>query len=222
MNKYNNDFDKLIETAARLADEELGSEIKLPENKVEFSDEHIEEMNRLFKSAHRYRRTRSPKRMRLLVCAVIAAGLLMFAGVFSVGAWRSRIMSFVINDSSNTDIRILTENSNYYRDKYISVDYIPEGFEVTENDNGVEHRIMVFDNNDLYFILEAHDIGTNCNTDTEDSIQENIKIRNYNGIYIENPRIKTVVYNTDTKIFIISGNIPKDELIKIAENVYMN
>ena len=222
MNKNSNDFDKLIETAARLADEELGSEIKLPENKVEFSDEHIEEMNRLFKSAHRYRRTKSAKSMRLLVCAVIAAGLLMFAGVFSVGAWRSRIMSFIINNSSNTDIRILTENSNYYRDKYISVDYLPEGFEVTENNNRPDNRIMVFENNDLYFYVQGYDIDVNCNIDTEDSIQENIKIRNYNGIYLESPKIKSVVYNTDKKIFMFSGNIPKEELIKVAENTYMN
>ena len=98
----------------------------------------------------------------------------------------------------------------------------PRDFEVTENDNGVEHRNMVFDNNDLYFYVQGYDIDVNCNIDTEDSIQENIKIRNYNVIYLESPKIKSVVYNTDKKKFMFSGNIPKEELIKVAENTYMN
>lgn len=146
----------------------------------------------------------------------------MFAGVFSVGAWRSRIMSFVIDVSSNTEIRILTENSNYYRDKYISVDYLPEGFELAENNNGNNNRIMRFTKNDLYISIVITDIDVRSSIDTEDAIQENIKIRNYNAIYLENSNVKSVVYNTDEKIFMISGNITKDDLIKVAKNTYIN
>lgn len=102
--------------------------------------------------------------------------------------------------------------------------YIPEGYEVyEENCNEEVGRYgviwMTKDENILNYI-QYNISNTNISVTSDGSIPENVKIGNVIGKYvIDNDGIATLFYEDGQFVYIISGTLPKEELIKILASV---
>lgn len=98
----------------------------------------------------------------------------------------------------------------------ITVGYVPQGFEKTEDYD----YLYIYENGDLSFTVEKYKLGTKITYDTEDYPSESITINGAPGIYHRsNSGYNGIIFNNGEYIFAVDGNISKEELVKIAQNV---
>lgn len=144
---------------------------------------------------------------------LIAAILLVFATtVFAIPASREYIIEKFFNHSSYEVKGIDKIN----RVKSFEINYIPAGFEKTE-DYGYAY---MYENIDKSFVVQKCELSTLVGFDTENYECESITINGFDAIlYFSENSEKGIIFNDGEYIFIINGNIEKDELIKIAQNL---
>ena len=144
---------------------------------------------------------------------LIAAILLAFATtVFAIPASREYIIEKFFNHSSYEVKGIDKIN----RVKSFEINYIPAGFEKTE-DYGYAY---MYENIDKSFVVQKCELSTLVGFDTENYECESITINGFDAIlYFSENSEKGIIFNNGEYIFIINGNIEKDELIKIAQNL---
>ncbi len=144
---------------------------------------------------------------------LIAAILLAFATtVFAIPASREYIIEKFFNHSSYEVKGIDKIN----RVESFEINYIPAGFEKTE-DYGYAY---MYENIDKSFVVQKCELSTLVGFDTENYECESITINGFDAIlYFSENSEKGIIFNNGEYIFIINGNIEKDELIKIAQNL---
>lgn len=144
---------------------------------------------------------------------LIAAILLAFATtVFAIPASREYIIEKFFNHSSYEVKGIDKIN----RVESFEINYIPDGFEKTE-DYGYAY---MYENIDKSFVVQKCELSTLVGFDTENYECESITINGFDAIlYFSENSEKGIIFNNGEYIFIINGNIEKDELIKIAQNL---
>ena len=83
------------------------------------------------------------------------------------------------------------------------------------------YQFIEYTNEDGNIIMFEQSLGDNSQVgiDTENTETEIIEIKTYSGIYFENKGFKTIIFSNDTYVFILTGNLGKSELIKIAESI---
>lgn len=213
-------FDILIEEAAVIADEHIGEKIIIPKEKVEFSKEHEEKMRKLFKAEKSkifYK--------RVLKHSVRAAGFILIllavsiASIFSVSAWRVKFLNFVFDsEKPNTDFQFGDMKGSNYSDDELMFGYIPEGFELVKSSSNESSIYLKFENKDLYFSFSLKNIESKIGIDTENGKIEKLTINGYEAVYSENKNINALIWSNGEFAFTIIGDIPKEDIIKIAEN----
>lgn len=98
----------------------------------------------------------------------------------------------------------------------LTVGYVPQGFEKTE-DYGY---LYIYENGNQSFAIEKYKLGTKITYDTEDYPSESITINGAPGIYYRSDSgYSGIIFNNGEYIFAVDGNISKEELVKIAQNV---
>lgn len=99
----------------------------------------------------------------------------------------------------------------------ITVGYVPQGFEKTE-DYGY---LYIYENGEQSFTVEKVELSARVSFDTEDYPSEPIIINGVEGVYYR-PSAETggIVFNNGEYMFAVDGNISKEELVKIAQNVW--
>ncbi len=113
------------------------------------------------------------------------------------------------------------EASGYsYSDENITLGYVPDGMECISS-NKTNSTIIVSFSDDLgnYFTLFICDKDTNMSVDTENGVFENIMINDMDGVYISTSVANSVTWYSGEYVNNISGNIQRDVLIRIAENI---
>lgn len=199
------------------SDEEIGVH--------QFSPEFERKMEKLLRHEHRPHRIllhSTGKRVAVLA-AVIA---LLAASMLSVGAVRESIVSFFTEVYEEFTAIIFDQpeemGRTYEADSIdaIEVTYIPEGFELkSERRDSKEYRLNYSNEaGDILVItqrlIENYELGIN----TEENMSEKIRVHDCEGLYVENKDFGTVIWSDNKQYFYISGNIQKDEILKIAES----
>lgn len=227
MNGNNDDifekaFEEMLKEAAKRADKRLGGQLEEPKEEIVFSEEHERKVEKLFRLERRKRINKKLiKYTKRCACILIVCCIAVTAvGVIKVDALRTRFLRLLYEpDALNSDIDFIGDKTNYYADDYIHISYIPDGFKMTES----SHEVGVgytFQNNNQYFTLDANNIETaGFNVDTEDMEIENLKIQNNDAIYLTKPRVNILVWSDDDTAYVLCGNISKEDIIKIAENI---
>ena len=104
----------------------------------------------------------------------------------------------------------------------LKINYIPDGFELDNVQKGKVSMIYKYINIDEQFfylqINEVMSIAESHSKDTENAEMESIFIKDSEAFYWEHD-IKYLLWQQNGVECFISGNIEKDELIKIAENI---
>ena len=128
---------------------------------------------------------------------------------------------FSCNHFINKKETAIPENADSYKCKNMTLNYIPKGYKVTYEDSNSSVADLVFEKDSLYFTISLNHINVDKNVDTEDSTVENVYINKNQGVYIKKKaneeKILVWHYGKDY-IFDITGNIPKEDMFKIAEN----
>ncbi len=214
-------FDNVLDSAlAKMAAE---PDPELPDDEpVEFSEEHKNKIEQIFNRAKK-RERKLMFRNNVKRAAICAAVLILLLGItaMSVGAVRNRILNFIHNiEETNAKIGISNElTEETYSDENITLNYIPYGFSLENKYAGNTIAELKFSNNKQYFSVIVVDEYGKDTIDTENAEIQRIEINGTDCYYIENEKgISLVLYNNN-KICIIQGDIEKDEIIKIAQNL---
>lgn len=98
----------------------------------------------------------------------------------------------------------------------LTVGYVPDGFVQTE----AYEYLNVYENGNQSFMVEKAELSTWISFDTEDYPSETIIINGVKGVfYCSDADSKGIIFNNGEYIFMVDGNISKEELVKIAQNV---
>ena len=221
----NDAFDKaidlLIDKAAEKANEEIGNELKDVGDEVEFSKEHQAKMRKFFAKRRRSKALKKFSKYALrAACIVVTMGIISGVAIFSVEAWRVRFLNFVFEvGEKNTDYSFKENSGDNYSDDDVIMDYLPTGFIITEKSSSRFRYFAQFVNGDLYFQVIITGPNGSSSIDTENGVFESVVINNYDGVYVSTPDLNSLIWHDNEKVYCITGNISREELIKIGEKI---
>lgn len=212
-------LDMAIKAAATRAFDEYNQSLEIPDEEIEFSEEHKRKMEKLFTDYHRKERARRIRRISSrAACVVVAVAVVSTAAMFGAGAWRFKFMNFIFDsEAPGTDISFNDNGGTTYSDEYIRLKYVPFGFEVVEQVKSSKCNVITFEQGEKYFNFSMEAIEGQKSIDTEGADVENVTVNKYDGVYSTKEDRNTLLWHDDFNVLIVSGNISKDEIIKIAE-----
>ncbi len=210
-------FDAMLDAAL---EEELLADNDGCAEEHEFSGLHNKKMEKLFKTYSRKQKVKKiAKCGKYAACIMLAVIVVSGISIFSVEAWRVQFMNFVFNSEAPYTIFEFGEEKNFYDDGKISIGYLPLGFELAESDDSRHITTRVFSDKGKYIQITQAETGSKIGIDTEDGIIEKIKIQGYDAVYSSNHNINSVVWSDGYYDFTVLGNIPQEEILKIAESL---
>jgi len=214
-------LDDIIDEAALIAAENLGK--NMPESKIiEFSTEHEVEMKRIFrKERNKLLFKKILKHSKRVAIFFLALVVLSSVTIFSVEAWRIKIMNFIIETSqTHSEINFSEDNKgDTYTSDEITLGYIPEGFKLEKSDVSRKSVNLIFKDEDNYFIFSMDDINASMGIDTENASVKKIMINGQEAIYSSNNNVNILVWHDEDFSYMLSGKIGEKEIMKIAENI---
>lgn len=182
----------------------------IPEHK--FSKNHNRKMKELIglsseESKHRV----SKNTIRFLLIAAILLAVATTA--IAVPSFRE----FTVNKFFNHSEYEVKDKDNYDEvDSPPILNYIPNDFVKTE-DYGY---LCVYKNDDKEFIVEKMSLNASILYDTEKYDNEIIEINGIEAVYYRSDETTGgIIFNNGKYIYSVDGNIGKDELVKIAQNI---
>ena len=184
--------------------------------KHEFSKEHNEKMQSLLQNKPKDKKHRlSGKAITfILIAAIIMA---VATTVFAIPSCRE----FILKQYSSYSEYYVPDAKNS-RVETLKVNYVPDGFEK----NGEYEECFIYsynnvDNSKEYFEVHKVVLNAKISFDSKKYDSENIYINGIEGIYFSSndEKDKGIVFNNGKYIFIVKGNIDKQTLIEIAQNV---
>lgn len=215
-------LDELLEKAAL---EVAKQECELSQEAEEhvFSEEYRNKMAKLFLNEEKKEQARKQRKYVMRAACFLLVCVLCIAFVASGGAdaFRIKFMNFVHEITQpNTDFNFKENGgATAYTDDDIKLKYVPVGFELAEKEKFSNHFYLVFSNGKEYFQFDVLNVSINSSIDTEEGITEKTKVNDYEAIYTSNKNINTVIWSDDVYVYRIYGNIEKEEILKIAENM---
>lgn len=214
-------LDELIDQAALLAAENLGRNFPEPK-KNDFSAEHENEMQNIFRKERKKmllkRITKYIKRAAVICLMVAVASSIT---LFSVEAWRIKIMNFVV-EMKQTHSKIVFEENSTKGDTYTSdeltIGYLPDGFQLEKSDVKKNKVNLVFKGDEKYFIFSMNDINGSMIIDTENATIKKVMINGQEAFFSSNSNINILVWHEGEFSYRLSGTIDENEMVKIAKN----
>ena len=183
---------------------------------AEYTERHEKWLNNLFNKMrdNKYHRF-TTKTVRLIIVAAIIATLLFTA--FAIPSSRE----FIIENFDVFGTYKLTDSNNNSVSGKISVGYIPEGFELTEEVSKSKFAHVTYSNsNGKTIVIGKYVSTTEIDFDIEVIETENIVIDNTTYIYsLSQNNTTNIIWTKNDYIYSITGNISKTEIIEIAKTI---
>ena len=188
---------------------------------VNFSPEHERNMQKLFKNERRkYNLRRAYSVAGKVACILLVVVVAMSVAIYSVEAWRTKFLNFFYDkEAPNTVIRFSETVHNSYSNDMVDIGYIPERFELVENQSWENNLFLTFANKEQYFQLKRNKIAIKTAINTEKGTLENLQINGYEGVFVIGSSMNTLLWYDGVYTYKITSVIEKDELIKIAESI---
>ncbi len=211
--------------------------IELNEKEKEFKDLKVpDSLEQWFLEFHRKwkrKRTwnlakRKLKKMSVKVAIFLAVCISFFAIItMSVEAFRIRFINLLISkNDSYTEIQVSMQDNvtipEIDSDIYYYFAYLPEGYAFSEATVMKNSIFMIYLNgNDSFYFTQSYN-ETDYQLNTEETTVEDVKIGEYEGMFIHNLNANMVFWTQDNVTFLLEGNIPKSEMLKMAESMKKN
>lgn len=183
--------------------------------KHEFSQKHNEKMKTLFQDEPK---DKKHKLSRKSVTFILIAAIIMAVATtaFAIPSYRE----FIIEKFTDHSEYNVVDTKNAKMVESLKVNYIPDGFKKAEEDKTNDFYVEIYNNNDKYFFVKKYTLDTNIGYDTEKYDSEKIKINGIDAVYYRNDNeLDGIIFNNSEYIFVVNGNISKEELVKVAQNV---
>lgn len=179
--------------------------------KHEFSQKHNEKMKTLFQDEPKDKKHRlSRKSITFILIAAIIMAIATTA--FAIPTCRE----FIIEKFTDHSEYNVVNPKNAKMVESLKVNYIPEGFAQTE----VYRDAVIYSNKELSFYVGKFELTASIGFDTEKYDSEKININGIEAVhYIADEKIEGIIFNNSEYIFVVNGNISKEELVKVAQNV---
>lgn len=183
--------------------------------KHKFSKKHNEIINNIlvgkpFDKKHKL----SKKTVKILLIAAILLSLATTVLAFSPSR------EFIVKKFANHSEYDIIDTDDVKNVTSLKVNYIPSGFVRTEEDVSNDYYVELYSNGNYHFMIEKLTIDTNVGYDTEKYCDEEIIINDIKAvIYTGNKNIKGIIFNNGEYIYVVDGNIEKEELVRIAQNI---
>lgn len=183
---------------------------------AEYTDKHAKWLKKLFNKMRddRYH-VFTTKTIKVLLVAAVLTALLLTA--FVIPSSRE----FIVDNFEIFSTYELTESNNNSVNGEITVGYVPEGFELENEEEYSKHLVKYYTSlNNKAFIIHKYPSSMKVEFNTEYNEVENIIINNVTftlcaGINGSN----VILWNDNDYIYKIDGQLSIDELIKIAQAV---
>lgn len=204
----------ILEEACLLSCEQwVDSFAQVPKHK--FSKEHNKAIEKIiYPDKKDYRIKFSKNTIKILLIAAIL--LSVATTVFAIPTCREHILNRFSNHSEYS----VASTGNAKNVDSLNVNYVPKGFKLIEKDTDKLEYTYIYEKENSILYISKSMLTTNIHFDTEKYGSENIKINNLNAIYYKiNDLNCGIIFNNGEYVFSISGNLNKDELVKIAQNI---
>lgn len=208
-----------LETACLLSCERWADTFdeEIPEHT--FSKEHNEKMKPLLSDGLiKYKPKLSKKSLKFILIAAIIMSLAITVFAVAKPAFEKYSLK-MLDDHSIYNVNL--DDKSYVKEvNSLNVKYIPNGFEKTEEENNINNIVYTYKNNDKYFYIGKYTLDTSVGYNTEKYKEELIKIDNREYIYYKiSNNMQGILFNNGEYIYEIDGDISKEELVDIAQNV---
>lgn len=181
----------------------------IPEHK--FSKNHQQKMKAIFRSEQKGSKKLSNKKIKLLLIAAI----LLLTGTITVSA-NQTCREYIITKFFDHSEYIVEDIKKVKSVDSLNLNYIPSGFEKNQ-DYGYS---IDYKKGNEFFVVDKNTISTTIYYNTEKYENEVIKINGADAIYYwGGDNYNGIIFNNLEYIYSICGNIEKEELIKIAQNI---
>ena len=205
-------FDEMIKEALR-ADFEREIGLALEEFPLDhkFSRRHLRQMKRLFRLSEEkssFRKRIFIAAVAVLAAAILLAGFCFFAMIngfaFRIYPDHSSVTGFDIqNPAQNMDsIYSLSEES---------------GYELVSRDIGLSFCVTLYRKNEKQLTLTQSLPSLSFNVNTENKTVEEIAVKGCNGYFICMDGDSLLCWAMDGYVFMIEGNIDRNEAAELAE-----
>ncbi len=190
---------------------------------ITFSEAFEKKMQKLIraqKKSYYYLINTVAKRVAIIILAIVIS---FTATTFGVKAIRESVIEF-ITETFEKFTKITVQNDEPNTQALLvktSPQYIPEGYVLEKETKSDALYRIIYSNLDNITIdyIQQIDFGIVNNVNTEEVEYAKIKINSLEGIkYIKNG-INTVVFADKIYMYTIYGQVPFDELIKMAESI---
>ena len=104
-----------------------------------------------------------------------------------------------------------------YDGKYYVPTYIPEGFTQIESES--KHTLSYRNKDEVYIDIEIASGSSVVQIDTEDAVVESAFIGEESGEIISKDGWVCVIWSTEENIFKVEGELAKEEILAIAQNI---
>lgn len=202
--------------ACLVAEEQWFGSMELIEGEHQFSKPFEKKMNRLL---DKMRNDKYHRLTRRAVRAIIIAAILLALATTAIASPRTR--EYIVERFSDHSAYAVEEGYVGEIDD-LSVGYIPDGYEQTYSNIDKENSIIAYEysNDDLHFSINKMNSTGIMTYDTEYDNSETIIINGIEYIYYkDDDGFNGLLWNYTNNQYLINGNIDKELLIKIAENL---
>lgn len=218
------DNEALLKAAVTYACEKKMQETEQTED-IEFSEAHLEKMERLFAAEQKRQRLVKFKKYAGRAAAVFVAGVFAAgASIYGVEAWRAKFLNAILDKKpTHTEIRFNEDYVSSYTVNGITLNYIPEGFRlVGDYSKPGKYTELEFQND------EGNSFGFSCHKvseslvsgfDTEDAEVTYFDYRGFKAIKSVKKRVQILVWYNSNYIYSINCHMGEEELMKIADNI---
>ena len=183
--------------------------------KHKFSKKHNQKMKELFsgqvrESEHKFSKTT----VRIILIAAILLAIATTA--FAIPAVRKYVTEKFYDHSEYN----ILDKSGAQKVESLELNYIPEGFVKTDEINSSELYTFEYEKGDKWFCVKKWTLNAGIYYDTEHNYRENIIINGLDAVYYTaEVESRGIIFNNGKYIFVITGTVHKEELIKIAQNI---
>lgn len=180
-----------------------------------FSQKHIDAINEIIypKPAVKVKKL-SKKTVRFIIIAAVLLALATTA--IASPAFRQ----FTLKDFSNHSEYRVGDIKNAKAVSSLKLNYIPDEFKMVDKSESEAWFNYSYKMGEQKFEVEKLNLRSSIGFDTENSIKEELQINGADAAYYRTAdNWGTVIFNNGEYIYYIGGNISKEELVKIAQNV---
>lgn len=208
--------------------DDIDIEEKTEEQKIEFSAEHVKKIENLLQKE---KNRRIIKKSRKILMKIAVVFLVCIIGMtFGVEANRVKFLNFIMkytdkyteiryNENSNDISNLENTNKNEEQKNGIELKYIPQNFALKRKQITQTNIYMAFENGEKNFVISAKEQEGTVHIDTENADVESMKISNKQCMLVEKNGRVSAHWTTGNMVYLVSGNIEKQEIVNIIKNI---